>query len=256
MDKDGRRGTALVTGAARRIGRAIVHDLAAHGWAVVIHCNNSVHEAQAEADAICASGGIACVVQADLLDEDAVAKVFREAGHRAGPVDLLVNNASVFLEDAVGSLDRDLWRRQFAINLEAPVFLAEAFADQLPEDRTGNIVNLVDQRVYKLTPQMTSYTLAKSALWTATQTLAQALAPRIRVNGVAPGPTFANPRDGEAGLEREASGTLLRKRIDPSEIAAAIRYLVDSPSITGQLLTLDSGQHLAWQTPDIVEREQ
>lgn len=256
MTINGSRGTALVTGGARRIGRAIVQDLAAHGWAVIIHCNNSVDEALGEADAVGARGGVAHVVQADLLDEDAAAKIFREAGARVGPVDLLVNNASVFLEDSFGSLDRDLWRRQFATNLEAPIFLAETFAAQLPGEMSGNIVNLVDQRVHKLTPQMVSYTLAKSALWTATQTMAQALAPRIRVNGIAPGPTFANPRDGEDGLEHEASGTLLQKRIDPFEIAAAIRYLADSPAITGQLLTIDSGQHLAWRTPDIVEREQ
>jgi NAD(P)-dependent dehydrogenase (short-subunit alcohol dehydrogenase family) len=253
MTKDESRGTALVTGGARRIGRAIVRDLAANRWTVVIHCNTSVDEAEAEANTIREAGGRAYVVRADLQDGEAARTILAGAADIAGPVDLLVNNASVFLEDAIGSLDHEIWRRQFAINLEAPVFLSDAFASRLPDDMNGAIVNIIDQRVRKLTPQMMSYTLAKSALWTATQIMAQALAPRIRVNGIAPGPTFANARDGDAGLEREAAGTLLKRRIDPAEIAAAVRYLAESPSITGQLLAVDGGQHLAWRTPDIVD---
>jgi NAD(P)-dependent dehydrogenase (short-subunit alcohol dehydrogenase family) len=244
-----------VTGGARRIGRAIVRDLAAHGWTLAIHCNSSVAEAEAEAQAIRHAGGTAIVIQADLEDSDAVSTLVTRANAEIGPLGLLVNNASVFLEDNVGSLDPHVWRRQFAVNLQAPVFLAEAFAAQLPPGERGNIVNLIDQRVWKLTPHKTSYTLTKSALWTATRTLAQALAPRIRVNGIGPGPTFPNPRDGEAGLEREAAGTLLERRIDPAEIATAVRFVVDTPSITGQMLALDGGQHLAWQTPDIVDNE-
>ena len=246
---------ALVTGGARRIGSAIVRDLAAHGWAVAIHCNTSLAEAEAEARAIADAGGNAVVVQANLEECEAVSTLIARANAEIGPLGLLVNNASVFLEDGVGALDPDIWRRQFAINLQAPVFLAEAFAAQLPRGAHGNIVNLIDQRVWKLTPHRTSYTVTKSARWTATRTLAQALAPRLRVNGIGPGPTFPNPRDGEAGLEREAAGTLLERRIDPAEIAAAVRFLVGTPSITGQMLALDSGQHLAWQTPDIVDKE-
>ncbi len=253
MTKDESRGTALVTGGARRIGRAIVRELAANGWTVVIHCNRSVDDAETEANQIREAGGKAHVVRADLQEQGAAGTILADATGIAGPVTLLVNNASVFLEDALRSLDHDLWRRQFAINLEAPVFLSQEFAARLPGAMNGAIVNVIDQRVWKLTPQMMSYTLAKSALWTATQTMAQALAPRIRVNGIAPGPTFANARDGDAGLEREAAGTLLEKRIDPAEIAAAVRYLAESPSITGQLLAVDGGQHLAWRTPDIVD---
>jgi len=249
------RRTALVTGGARRIGRDIIRDLAGHGWSVVIHCNNSMTEAESEARAINEAGGKAVVIQADLAETDAVSTLISRANAQIGPIDLLVNNASVYLEDAPGSLDAQLWRRQFAINLQAPVFLAEAFAAQLPDGVDGNVVNLIDQRVWKLNPRMTSYTLSKSALWTATRTLAQALAPRIRVNGIGPGPTYPNPRDGDSGLRREAAATLLENPIDPSEIAAAVRFLVDTASITGQMLALDGGQHLAWQTPDIVDND-
>jgi NAD(P)-dependent dehydrogenase (short-subunit alcohol dehydrogenase family) len=255
MTNEKARKTALVTGGARRIGRAIVRDLAAHGWTVAIHCNSSLSEGRSEAQAICEAGGKAIVVQADLQDAAAVAGLLPKVGDEAGPVSLLVNNASVFLEDSIGSLDPETWQRQFSVNLQAPVFLAEAFAAQLPDGIEGNIVNIVDQRVWKLTPQMTSYTLTKSALWTATRTLAQALAPRIRVNAIGPGPTFPNDRDGDAGLDREAAGTLLGRRIEPAEIAQAVRYIAETRSLTGQMLALDGGQHLAWQTPDIVDHD-
>ncbi|HMB48000.1 MAG TPA: SDR family oxidoreductase [Afifellaceae bacterium] len=247
--------TALITGGARRIGRTIVRDLAAHGWAVAIHCNRSVAEAETEAQAIRQAGGTAAIIQADLENADATATILLQANEEIGPIDLLVNNASTFVEDRFGSLDMQIWRRQFAVNLEAPIFLAEAFAVQLPDGAEGNIVNLIDQRVWKLNPHMPSYTLSKAALWTATQTMAQSFAPRIRVNGIGPGPTFPNPRDGEAGLDREASGILLERRVDPADIATAVRFLVDTPSITGQMLAVDGGQHLAWKTPDIVESD-
>ncbi len=246
--------TALVTGGAKRIGRAIVNDLASHGWSVAIHCNSSVALAQEQVQTIRTAGGNAHIVEADLADPAAVSEILPAANKALGPVSLLVNNASVFLPDKIGSLDTRTWQHQFAVNLQAPVFLCEAFAAQLPEGVAGNIVNMIDQRVWKLTPQMMSYTLAKSALWAATQTMAQALAPQIRVNGIGPGPTFANPADGENGLIAEAAGTLLGQPIDPSEIAAAIRFLVAAQTITGQMLALDNGQHLAWQTPDIVDR--
>ena len=253
-DKKSRR-TALVTGGARRIGRDIIRDLADHGWSVVIHCNNSMTEADAEAQAINEAGGKAVVIQADLSAAEAVSTLMPRANGLIGPIHLLVNNASVYLEDAPGSLDARVWRDQFAINLQAPVFLTEAFAAQLPEGMDGNVINLIDQLVLKPNPHMTSYTLSKSALWTATRTFAQALAPRIRVNGIGPGPTYPNARGGESGLRREAAATLLEKLVDPADITAAVRFLVDTASITGQMLALDGGQHLAWQTPDIVDNE-
>lgn len=236
--------TVLVTGGARRIGLAIVRDLARHGFAVAIHCNESTHAADQLAAAIRAEGGRAAVVVADLRDAHAVAGLTDAAVAAIGPLTLLVNNASVFLEDHYGALDFQRWQTQFDVNLRAPVFLAEAFAAQLPADREGNVVNIVDQRVWKLTPEMPSYTLSKAALWVATQTLAQALAPRIRVNALAPGPTLPNWRDGADGLAREVRLTPLRRPVDPADFGRTIRYLVATPSVTGQMIALDSGQHL------------
>jgi NAD(P)-dependent dehydrogenase (short-subunit alcohol dehydrogenase family) len=236
--------TALITGSARRIGAAIVRDLAAHGWAVAIHCNRSAEDAEGLAAAIRAGGGRAAVVRADLADSAALARIVPAAAQALGPLTLLVNNASVFLEDRIGGLDFALWQTQFDVNLRAPVFLAEAFARQLPDGSEGNIVNMVDQRVWNLTPEMTSYTLSKAALWTATSTLAQALAPRIRVNAIGPGPTFPNWRDGVEGLMREAAATPLRRSVDPADFGRAIRFLVHTSSVTGQMIALDSGQHL------------
>ncbi len=244
--------TALVTGGGARIGKAIVRDLAAHGWAVAIHANLSTKSAEAEAARINGDGGRAAVIQADLADLDAVRTILRQANDKLGPVTLLVNNAGIFLKDAIGELDAQIWETQFAVNLRAPVFLAEAFAAQLPDDHEGNIVNMIDHRVLKLRPDMTSYTLAKSALWTATRTLAQALAPQIRVNGIGPGPVLPNPHEGEAGLADEAEGTPLERPVDIADFGRAIRFLVETRSMTGQMLALDSGQHLAWRTPDII----
>jgi NAD(P)-dependent dehydrogenase (short-subunit alcohol dehydrogenase family) len=237
---------ALVTGGAKRIGAAIVRDLAAHGWGVVIHCNRSADEADRLVAEIADAGGRAAIVTGDLGDADALATIVPAAARALGPLTLLVNNASVFLEDRIGGLDFGLWQSQFDVNLRAPVFLAEAFARQLPEGREGIIVNMIDQRVLNLTPDMTSYSLTKAALFAATRTLAQALAPRIRVNAIGPGPTLPNWRDGAEGLAREAAATPLRRPVDPADFGRAIRFFVETPSVTGQMLALDSGQHLAW----------
>jgi NAD(P)-dependent dehydrogenase (short-subunit alcohol dehydrogenase family) len=243
--------TALITGGAKRIGAAIVRDLAAHGFPVVIHCNHSFGEAKALAAEIEAKGGRAAVVRGDFVDADSITRVVAAANAALGPLTLLVNNASVFLKDTFGGLDNGVWQTQFDVNLRAPVFLAEAFAAQLPANAEGNIVNLIDQRVLKLTPAMPSYTLTKAALWAATQTLAQTLAPKIRVNGIGPGPTFPNSYAGGL-MVKEVEGIALKRRVDPSDFGRAIRFLVETRSITGQLLLLDSGQHIGWKTPDIV----
>jgi len=244
--------TALVTGGAKRIGAAIVRDLASHGFQVAIHCNKSLAEANALASELRSSGAKAAVIQADLSDSSEVARIVPEATGALGPLTLLVNNASVFLEDKFGGLDLAVWQTQFDVNLRAPLLLAEAFDAQLPDGVEGNIVNMIDQRVLKLTPEMPSYTLTKAALWTATQTMAQALAPRIRVNGIGPGPTFANPYAGDRGMTKETSGIALQRAVDVGDFGRAIRFLVETRSITGQLLLVDSGQHIGWKTPDIV----
>lgn len=244
---------ALVTGGAKRVGKAICEDLARHGFAVAIHCNRSRDAADALAGRISKKeGGKAVVVQADLTNAPAVPRLVDEAAELLGPVDLLVNNASVFRDDSVRDFDLDTWDQHFAVHLKAPALLARRFAAKLPEDREGLIVNIIDQRVWKLTPRYFSYTLSKSALWTATRTMAQALAPRIRVNAIAPGPTLPNTRQSQAEFEAQAKAVLLERGPDLSEYGATIRYLWGARSMTGQMIALDGGQHLTWQTPDVM----
>ncbi len=243
---------ALVTGGGRRVGRAIVEALADAGHAVAIHCNESVAEAEALAAAIGERGGRAAVVSADLADPGAVEGVIPAAEMQLGPVTLLVNNASMFAKDSVTAIDVPTWNRQFSVNIRAPSVLAGAMANALPEGVEGCIVNILDQRVWKLTPEYYSYTLSKAAMWAATRTMAQALAPRIRVNAVGPGPTLANLHDGEALFLKEAQGTPLARPVEPGEIAEAVLYLARARSVTGQMIAVDSGQHLGWRTPDIV----
>ncbi|MBK3746156.1 SDR family oxidoreductase, partial [Paraburkholderia aspalathi] len=190
----------LVTGAARRIGKAISEDLAAHGYPVVIHCNQSVDDGEQLAQQIRDNGGQAAVVQADLSDASALQGLMDAASKPFGPIRLLINNASAFDDDRIGSLDPVLWDQHFALHLKAPVFLTEAMAKRLGPDESGLVVNIIDQRVWKLNPHFFSYTLSKTALWTATQTLAQALAPEIRVNAIGPGPTLPSSRQARADL--------------------------------------------------------
>jgi NAD(P)-dependent dehydrogenase (short-subunit alcohol dehydrogenase family) len=244
--------TALVTGGARRIGRAIVERLAAEGYAVAIHCHRSDDEAHALRRALQARGAGAEVVGADLGDAAMPAGLVHRARAAFGPLALLVNNASAFEPDDIHSLDEALWERHFRINLRAPVFLARDFADQVPEGGEGAIVNVIDQRVWKPTPQFFSYTLSKSALFAATQTMAQALAPRIRVNAVGPGPTLASRRQGQADFARQGASVPLGHGPRPQEIADAVLFLAKARSVTGQMLAVDGGQHLAWETPDVL----
>jgi NAD(P)-dependent dehydrogenase (short-subunit alcohol dehydrogenase family) len=246
------RPVALITGGARRIGRAITEDLARNGWAVAIHCHNSVDEADALAADCRKQDAGAAVIEADLSETEAIGAIVDRAEAALGPVTLLVNNASIFEADGIGALDAELWQRQMAINLAAPVFLADAFAAALPSGVEGNIVNIIDQRAWKPTPHHMSYQLSKSALLVATQTLAQALAPRIRVNAIGPGPTLPSPRQTEADFRRQAAAIPLQRATDLADFGRTIRYLVATPSVTGQMIALDGGQHLAWQTPDIL----
>ncbi|MBU4530087.1 MAG: SDR family oxidoreductase [Hoeflea sp.] len=245
------KGTVLVTGAGRRIGKAVATDLAAHGYHVAIHANRSGAEAEAVAASIRDAGGLAEVFLADLSDSTAVRRLHEEVSDRLGPPDIIVNNASVFQDDHVRAFDEALFDRHFAIHLKAPAILAEAMATSLPEDRDGLIVNIIDQRVWRLTPRFFSYTLSKSALWTATRTMAQALAPRIRVNAIGPGPTLANERQNADDFQRQVAAVPLGHGPDLSEFGATIRYLHQARSVTGQMIALDGGQHLAWQTPDV-----
>lgn len=242
---------ALVTGGAVRIGRAICERLAQEGYGVAIHARRSGELAEALAAEIVGRGGRAVVARADLADARSVRRLIGQATAPLGPVALLVNNASEFEPDEIETLDEARWERHFAVNLRAPAFLISDMARALPPDRKGAVVNIIDQRVWKLTPQFASYTLAKAALWTATRTLAQALAPRIRVNAVGPGPTLGNSRQSPGDFEQQSSSVPLGRGSSPEEIADAVVFLARADSVTGQMIAVDGGQHLAWRTPDV-----
>jgi NAD(P)-dependent dehydrogenase (short-subunit alcohol dehydrogenase family) len=242
------RPAALVTGGALRIGRAIVLALARAGYAVAIHANKSRADAEALRDDIASMGGRAGVVAADLADHDAVMRLVPAAAAAVGPLTLLVNNASAFEPDEAGRLDREQFDRHFAVNLRAPVFLAQAFAGQAPAG--GSIVNVLDQRVYRPNPRFFSYGLAKSALHVATTTLAQGLAPHVRVNAVAPGPTLPNVWHGDDVFKRRSAAMPLGHGPTPEEVADAVLFLAGANSVTGETIAVDGGQHIVWNRND------
>jgi NAD(P)-dependent dehydrogenase (short-subunit alcohol dehydrogenase family) len=244
---------ALVTGGAKRIGRQIALDLAGCGYDVAVHCNGSVADAEDVADLIRAKARKAFIVQADLSDAKAVAALVPLAVKQLGPLSCLINNASIFDYDDIESMTLESWDGHLDINLRAPALLSQAFARQLPDGEAGNIVNIIDQRVWKLTPQFFSYTASKAGLWAITQTLAQGLAPRIRVNAIGPGPALASSRMNEAEFQKQANRTILERGTSPQEISAAVLFLLSQPAMTGQMLALDGGQHLSWKTPDVTE---
>jgi NAD(P)-dependent dehydrogenase (short-subunit alcohol dehydrogenase family) len=237
---------ALVTGAGKRIGRAIALALAADGWAIAVHYGTSRAEADSVVADIKARKGKAVALQANLAREDQVVPLVGKAEAALGPLGCLVNCASIFENDLALDVTRDSWDRHLAVNLRAPFVLSQEFARQLPEDKQGCIVNMLDERVWSLTPYFFSYTLSKSALWTMTQTLAMALAPRIRVNGIGPGPALPSPRQTDAQFQRQAGLMPLGRGTSPEEIADAVKFILAAPALTGQMIALDGGQHLGW----------
>jgi len=242
---------ALVTGAGKRIGRTLALALADAGFDVAVHYGGSAQEAEAVAAEIRAKGRKAVALQADLTDDAQTRALVGRAAEALGPLSLLVNNASLFLDDSIQTLSREHFDAQIATNLYAPLALAQAFAAQAPEG--SSIVNLTDQRVWKPTPQFFSYSVSKAGLWFATRMLAQALAPRIRVNAVGPGPTLPSIHQKPGEFDAEAANVPLERRSTPEDIARAVLYLVDAHSTTGQMIAVDGGQHLAWRTPDVIE---
>ncbi|WP_099825652.1 SDR family oxidoreductase [Oceaniglobus indicus] len=256
------RRRALVTGGGKRLGRAMALYLASRGYDVAVHYNTSSTAADEVAQDICARGQAACTLGADLLDEAATtALVGRATDALGGAPDVLVNNASIFEYDTLADATRDTWDRHMGSNLRAPFVLTQAMArvardpvtDTNGEPRARSlVVNMIDQRVRKPTPEFMTYTLAKMALWAFTQTAAQALAPRVRINAIGPGPTLRGGRQDATAFARQRAATILERGANPDDIVAALGYFLDAPAVTGQLLCVDGGQHLAWQTADVL----
>lgn len=247
---------ALVTGAARRIGRAIALELGAHGWSVAVHHRGTQDDAQRVVSQIEAGGGKACAIAADLADKTALRDLIPRCTQALGtPLTCLINNASLFEEDAIETLDPALWEAHQAVNVTAPIFLSQEFAAALPAGTSGNIINIVDQRVWRPVPLFFSYSVSKAALWAATGMLAQALAPRIRVNAIGPGPVLRSIHQTDEQFARQAAATPLERGTSPEEIARTVTFILDQPAMTGQMIALDGGQHIAWRTPDVVDVE-
>ncbi len=242
-------GGALVTGGARRIGRAIALDLARAGHAVAITYRGSADEAADVVRTIVSEGGRAAALKVDLSCQDAVAGCVAAAVDAVGPLRVLVNNASHFVNDGIRDLTRASWDAHVEPNLWAPLALIRDFAAQLPETGEGNVINMLDQRVWNPTPYFLSYTVSKMGLWALTQTLAMSLAPRIRVNAIGPGPTMKNERQSDAHFERQWRAIPLQRPTDPAEICATIRYILATRALTGQMIALDGGEHLGWAQP-------
>lgn len=255
--------TAIITGAGRRIGREIALYLARRGHDVAIHYHGSAEDAEATAQEARRIGVAAQTFRADLLDMDATEALVPQVAQVMGPVSVLVNNASIFEYDNIHSATRESWHRHIGSNLHAPFLLTQAFARQAPKARQQDgepvadslVINICDQRVLKPTPEFMTYSLAKAGLWALTRTLAQALAPDIRVNAIGPGPTMQGTRQSDRHFARQRKATILERGADAADITAAVGFFMDAPSVTGQLICTDGGQHLAWRTPDILGPE-
>ena len=242
-------GAALVTGAGVRIGRAIALDLGRHGWAVAVHYHGSAEAAGDVVDAITAGGGRAEAFAADLADEAETEALVPRCAGALGPLTCLVNNASVFENDRLATATRESWDAHLDVNLRAPVVLIRAFVEQLPNDAAGNVINLLDQRVWNLGAEFFSYTVSKAGLWTLTRSLALALAPRVRVNAIGPGPTLPSKRQTDAQFAAHCARLPLGRGTTPEEICRAVRFVLAAPAMTGQMIALDGGEHLGDAPP-------
>ncbi len=253
---------ALVTGGGARLGRAMALYLGERGYDVAVHYASSEAGAQDVVAELAAMGRRGVALQADLLDEAATQALLPKAAEALGaPITCLVNNASIFEYDNLGSATRESWDRHIESNLRAPFVLTQALAAQAPDpvvDDNGEpvaralVVNMLDQRVQKLTPEFMTYTIAKMGLWALTRTAAQALAPKVRVNGIGPGPTMQGHRQSAQHFDRQRKATILERGANLTDITAALGYLLDANAVTGQMIAVDGGQHLAWQTPDVL----
>jgi NAD(P)-dependent dehydrogenase (short-subunit alcohol dehydrogenase family) len=244
--------SVLVTGGSKRVGAQICRHLAELGWRVIIHHNSSADSA----DALAVEIGGATVLTADLSNPQQATHLVDEAFACAPGLEAIINNAAIFEQDEWHNFNVDLWQNHMAVNALAPTAIACRFAQRLPSAQTGAVVNIIDQRVWRLNPEFLSYTASKATLWSSTQMLAQALAPRVRVNAVGPGPTLQSIHQDSSIFEAEAQLTPLQHPINPSEIADAVAFLLQAKSVTGQMIAVDGGQHLAWETPDVLAQRQ
>ncbi len=243
-------GTVLITGAAKRIGRSLALDMGKRGWKVAVHYRSSKLAAEELAHEISKAGGSAAIVGGDLARAEDVEGIVPACAAALGAPCCLINNASEFHNDNVVDMSQELWAQHLDVNLKAPVFLARALYLGLPKGGRGNIINIIDQRVWRLTPEFFSYTLSKSGLWTATRTLAQAMAPKVRVNAIGPGPVLRSVHQTDADFAAESARTLLGKGPDLDEIASAVQFILSASAMTGQMIALDGGQHLMWREDD------
>ena len=237
-------GTALITGAGRRIGRAIAQDLAGRGWAIGVHYHHSADDAHALVEAIVKGGGKAVALAADLADEDAAEALIPQCSAALGTPSLLINNASLFENDSLATATASSWAAHMAVNLRAPLVLTQGLMAGLGAEEAGNVINMLDQRVWNLSADFLSYTTAKAGLWTLTRTLALACAPRVRVNGIGPGPALPSARQSQAQFDASCARLPLARGTGPEEICTAVRFILDSPAMTGQMIALDGGEHL------------
>lgn len=237
---------ALVTGGSQRVGRAIVLSLVEAGYAVAVHYNRSKEPADALVQEIVAKGGTAVAVGGDLTDEAATRPLVAEAARSLGPLGVVINNASVFLKDDAATETREMWDAHFAVHARTPFVLTQELVKQLPEGAEGAVISMIDERVFNLQPYFMSYGVSKYALWGLTQMLARDLAPRVRVNAIGPGPTLQGPRQTPEDFAAQWRAMPLQRPVPLEEITNAVRFILDARSMTGQMIALDSGQHMCW----------
>ena len=245
----------IITGAATRIGAAIANKLSGPGIEIVIHYNKSKSNAEKLKKKLSKNKTKVHLVKGDLSKESDLKKIIKFSKLKLKYFDCLINNASLFENDDLKSFSSKSWEHHLNVNLKAPAYLIKEFSKNI-RGKNNNIINIIDQRVFKLTPYFFSYTISKSGLYTLTKTSAMSLAPNIRVNGIAPGPTIKNQRQSEIHFKKQYLATPLKKQVDVNEISNAVDFFIKSSSITGQVLAIDSGQSLNWQTPDIMKSKE
>ena len=245
----------IITGGATRIGAAIAQRLSGPNKEIVIHFNKSRSKAEILRKRLVKLGAKIYLVKADLSKEKDVYKIIKFSKLKMKYFDCLINNASIFENDKLLNFNSKSWEKHITINLKAPAILCKEFGKNI-RGKNNNIVNIIDQRVFKLTPYFFSYTISKTGLYTLTKTSAMSLAPNVRVNGIAPGPTIKNKRQSDKHFKNQYLATPLKHQVDVKEICNAVDFFIKNSSITGQVLAIDSGQSLNWQTPDILKSKE